>query len=93
MPSKKISKKTVKTGKSSKSKLKAAHSKAGKGSKKMARKDYDQDGKLETSEQEYKGSKDKAIKKAKSLAIKKAKSLKESFDGMVRNILKRIFIS
>ena len=85
MPSKKISKKTVKTGKSSKSKLKAAHSKAGKGSKKMARKDYDQDGKLETSEQEYKGSKDKAIKKVKSL--------KESFDGMVRNILKRIFIS
>lgn len=92
MPSKKISKKTVKTGKSSKSKLKAAHSKAGKGSKKMARKDYDQDGKLETSEQEYKGSKDKVIKKAKSLK-KKAKSLKESFDGMVRNILKRIFIS
>lgn len=85
MPLKKVSKKTVKTGKSSKSKSKTAHSKAGKGTKKLARKDYDEDGKLESPEQEYKGSKDKAIKKAKSL--------KESFDGMVRNILKRIFIS
>ena len=83
MPLKKVSKKTVKTGKSNKSKT--ARSKAGKGTKKLAKKDYDKDGKLETPAQEYKGSKDKAIKKAKSL--------KESFDGMVKNILKRIFIS
>lgn len=32
--------------------------------KKMAKKDYDQDGKLETSEQEYLGSRDRAIKQA-----------------------------
>jgi len=34
--------------------------------KKLAKKDYDKDGKLETPEDEYKGSKDRAIKQAKS---------------------------
>ena len=35
--------------------------------KKLAKKDYDKDGKLETSEQEYKGVKDAAIKRAKGM--------------------------
>jgi len=92
-------KKTGKMGKGSKPKSKKAavkqaaaiaYSKAGKGKKvnesaKLAKKDYDKYGKVETPEQEYKGSKDKAIKKAKSL--------KESFDSLVKNVLKRIFIS
>jgi hypothetical protein len=43
--------------------------------KKKAKKDYDGDGEIETSEEEYMGSKDKAIKK--SMAEKKKKSLKE----------------
>lgn len=43
--------------------------------KKKAKKDYDGDGKIETSEEEYMGSKDKAIKKA--IAAKKKKTLKE----------------
>lgn len=95
-------KKTGKIGKGSKPKSKKdaqkqaaaiAYSKAGKGKKKiteegvkkLAKKDYYKDGKLETPEQEYKGSRDKAIKKSKSL--------KESFDSIVKNVLKRIFIS
>lgn len=93
-------KKTGKVGKSKPaSKKKAvkqaaaiAYSKAGKKKDKkinegtkLAKKDYDKDGKLETPEQEYKGSKDKAIKKSKSL--------KESFDVLVKSILKKIFIS
>lgn len=94
-------KKTGKIGKGSKPKSKKAaskqaaaiaYSKAGKSKKvnesaKLAKKDYDGDGKLETPEQEYKGSKDKAIKQAKK------KTIKESFDGLIKNILKNIFIS
>lgn len=92
-------KKTGKVGKGSKPKSKKAaqkqaaaiaYSKAGKSKKvneaKLADKDYDKDGKVETPEQEYKGSKDKAIKKAKF------KSIKESFNSLVNNILKNIFI-
>lgn len=41
-----------------------AEAKAKKKSKKLADKDYDSDGKIESSEEEYKGSRDKAIKKA-----------------------------
>ena len=65
-----------------------AYSKAGKSKKKvnesakLAKKDYDKDGTLETPEQEYKGSKDKAIKKSKSL--------KESFDNYINNLLRKI---
>lgn len=44
-----------------KEKIKGASAKA----KKKAKKDYDGDGKLESPEEEYKGSKDKAIKKQK----------------------------
>lgn len=95
-------KKTGKVGKSKPaSKKKAvkqaaaiAYSKAGKGKKKkvnestkLADKDYDRDGKLETPEQEYKGSKDKAIKKAKS---EDEENLKESFNKYVNDILRRI---
>lgn len=39
--------------------------------KKLAKKDYDKDGKLETPEEEYKGSKDRAIKHAKLKKKKK----------------------
>lgn len=93
-------KKTGKVGKSKPtSKKKAvkqaaaiAYSKAGKGKKskvnestKLAKKDYDGDGKLETPEQEYKGSKDKAIKKAKNL--------KESFEQTIKELLKKTFIN
>lgn len=92
-------KKTRKVGKGSKpeSKEKAkkqaaaiAYSKAGKSKKideavKKAKKDYDGDGKVETPEQEYKGSKDKAIKKAKG----KKTSLKEGFNEYVNTILKK----
>lgn len=46
--------------------------------KKIAKKDYDGDGKVESPEQEYKGSKDKAIKTAKSKKTKK--TIKESSD-------------
>lgn len=42
---------------------------------KKAEKDYDDDGKVESPEAEYKGSKDKAIKKA----IKKEKNVKETY--------------
>ena len=45
-------------------KINLLEAKAKKKKKKMATKDYDGDGKLETSEQEYLGSRDKAIKKA-----------------------------
>jgi len=45
---------------------------------KKAKKDYDGDGKIESSEEEYKGVKDKAIKNAKGLAEIIAKKLKES---------------
>lgn len=44
---------------------------------KKAKEDYDGDGKIESSEEEYKGSKDKAIKKAKGLAEIIASKLKE----------------
>jgi len=40
--------------------------------KKMADKDYDKDGKVETSEEEYLGSRDRAIKKAKGEKIEEA---------------------
>jgi hypothetical protein len=43
---------------------------------KKAKKDYDGDGKIESSEEEYKGVKDKAIKNAKGLAEIIAKKLK-----------------
>jgi hypothetical protein len=43
---------------------------------KKAKKDYDGDGKIESSEEEYKGAKDKAIKNAKGLAEIIAKKLK-----------------
>lgn len=71
-----------------------AYSKAGK-SKKIdeaakAKKDYDGDGKLETPEQEYKGSKDKAIKKAKSKK-EKTTTLKESFDNYIKSLLRKVF--
>jgi len=45
---------------------------------KKSKKDYDGDGKIESSEEEYKGVKDKAIKKAKNLAKTVAKKLKEN---------------
>jgi hypothetical protein len=45
---------------------------------KKSRKDYDGDGKLESSEEEYKGVKDKAIKNAKKIAETIAKKLKEN---------------
>jgi hypothetical protein len=45
---------------------------------KKSPKDYDGDGKIESSEEEYKGVKDKAIKKAKNLAKTVAKKLKEN---------------
>lgn len=89
-------KKTGKVGKSKPaSKKKAtkqasaiAYSKAGKSKKideavKKAKKDYDGDGKLETPEQEYRGSKEKAIKKAKG----KKTSLKEGFDQYIKAVL------
>ena len=44
---------------------------------KKAKEDYDGDGKIESSVEEYKGSKDKAIKKAKGLAEIIASKLKE----------------
>jgi hypothetical protein len=45
---------------------------------KKAKKDYDGDGKIESSREEYKGVKDKAIKNTKGLAEIIAKKLKES---------------
>lgn len=71
-----------------------AYSKAGKGKKKkvnesakLAKKDYDKDGKLESPDQEYKGSKDRAIKKAKN---EDEENLKESFNRYVNDILRKI---
>lgn len=70
-----------------------AYTKAGKGKTQKveeaakAKKDYDKDGKLETPEQEYRGSKDRAIKKAKG-----KKTLKESFDAYIKSLLERVFI-
>jgi hypothetical protein len=90
-------KKTGKIGKGSEPKSKKeatkqaaaiAYSKAGKSKKineaKKARKDFDGDNKIESPEQEYKGSRDKAIKKAKG----KKKSLKENFKNYINGILK-----
>ena len=59
-----------------------------KKSEKLSKKDYDKDGKLETPEQEYKGSRGNAIKKAKS----KKSSLKESFDLYINKLLQRSLI-
>jgi len=42
-----------------------------------AKKDYDGDGKIESSEEEYKGARSKAIEKAKGLAGAIAKKIKE----------------
>lgn len=63
-----------------------------------AEKDYDGDGKVETSEQEYKGSKDKAIKKAMGKEGEEKKedenseeTIKESFNAFVKNTLKKVF--
>jgi hypothetical protein len=97
-------KKTGKVGKSKpESKKKAAkqaaaiaYSKAGKGKKKkidegkVAEKDFDKDGKLETPEQEYKGSVDKAIKGSKGK--EKKKTLKESFDAYIKSLLEKVFL-
>jgi hypothetical protein len=52
-------------------------------SKQIAKKDYDRDGKKESSAEEYKGSKDRAIKSAKTKKGKKFKKmvkLKEAAD-------------
>ena len=69
-----------------------AYNKAGKSknkkvneSAKLAKKDYDKDGEVETPEQEYKGSKDKAIKSAKT-----EKDLKESFNEYIKDILRKV---
>lgn len=48
--------------------------------KKLAKKDYDKDGKIESPSDEYKGVKDKAIKKAKGVKVSKEKKLTESTD-------------
>jgi hypothetical protein len=53
-------------------------------SKKIAKKDYDGDGKIESPEQEYKGSKDKAIKSKKG----KKKVVRESND--IKNFINSI---
>jgi hypothetical protein len=47
-------------------------------SKQVAKKDYDGDGKIESPEEEYKGTKDKAIKsaKAKKKVVKESKDIK-----------------
>jgi hypothetical protein len=55
-------------------------------SKKVAKKDYDGDGEIESPEQEYKGSKDKAIKSNKKKNKKKV--VKESND--IRNFINSI---
>jgi len=83
-----------KKGKSKKTSLKNTKKAGKKGASKSkstkARKDFDGDGKLETPEKEFKGSRDKAIKKAKGA---KAKSkLKESFDNFIKNILENILL-
>lgn len=53
-------------------------------SKQKAKKDYDKDGKVESPSEEYKGSKDRAIKSAK----KRKKIVKESADikGFITSI-------
>jgi hypothetical protein len=48
--------------------------------KKLAKKDYDKDGKVESPSEEYKGVKTKAIKKAKSKKAKSKKVLKDSVE-------------
>ncbi len=55
-------------------------------SKHLAKKDYDGDGKIESPEEEYMGSKDKAIKSTK--AKKKKKVVKESTD--IKNFIASI---
>jgi hypothetical protein len=57
-----------------------------------AKKDYDKDGKVETPKQEYKGSKDKAIKKAKGVKGKKPSTLKENFNNYIKGLLKKAFL-
>jgi hypothetical protein len=60
-----------------------------------AKKDYDKDGKVETLEQEYKGSKDRAIKKAKGAKGAKGKkpsTLKENFNNYIKGLLKKAFL-
>jgi len=47
---------------------------------KLAKKDYDGDGKIETGSQEFLGSKDKAIKKSKGM---RAESIEESDDELL----------
>lgn len=52
-------------------------------SKQIAKKDYDHDGVKESPTEEYKGSKNKAIKSAKAKKIKKSKKIvKEAADIM-----------
>ena len=98
MPLKKVKSKKTEMKKNNKvgSKLKPeSKDKAGKlKGKKLneaakAKKDYDKDGKVETPEQEYKGSKDKAIKKAKG---KKPSTLKENFNNYIKGLLKKAFL-
>lgn len=55
-------------------------------SKQKAKKDYDQDGKVESPVEEFKGSKDKAIKAAKKTKTKKI--VKESTD--IKNFITSI---
>ena len=56
-------------------------------SKKISKKDYDKDGKVETPEQEYRGVRGNAIKKAKG----KEGSLKENFNHLINTIVKKNF--
>jgi len=82
--------------KASKQAAAVAYTKAGKGKKlneaAKAKKDYDKDGKVETPEQEYKGSKDKAIKKAKGAKGKKPSTLKENFNNYIKGLLRKAFL-
>lgn len=59
----------------------------------MADKDYDGDGEIESKHNEYKGSKDKAIKKAigKKEDENSEDTIKESFNAFVKATLKRVF--
>jgi hypothetical protein len=88
-----------------------AYSKAGKGKKKdensekmkklkesaeqKAKKDFDGDGEVETPEQEFKGSRDKAIKKAMGEHDKEDENsedtIKESFNAFVKATLRKVF--
>ena len=64
-------------------------------SKKLSKKDYDKDGKMETPEQEYKGARGNAIRKSKGNTNKKAKgkkgSLRENFNHLINTIVKKQF--